>query len=272
MRPSWYHGPLPQMKPLPIHVRAMIHSRRMSREKRIIEFLELNQRREELVREAQFEEALARIAEEDGATLDTVFHRHQHEWGKVFTSLIYNTPYILFSTYLPDKPLVTRISEIHETFKRDDARLSTPYSPEMLRIIKQARREKIANKTRELERERRGVMTPRKLRRQRQGPPSHVLANLTDRQKHMDKVARSVSEIGYVAQVKKALGFKLRNAEAWDVEDGPPGDRPRLDRMLQEIDAENLRRRAKWEENAAKQICEVRFYETPPGSHLIFKS
>ena len=40
-----------------------------------------------------------------------------------------------------------------------------PYPPEMLEQIRAARREKIANKTRERERERRGEMTNRLLKR-----------------------------------------------------------------------------------------------------------
>lgn len=140
-----------------------------------------------------------------------------------------------------------RTNEIVETLKRDDARAALSYPPDMLETIKAARREKIANKTRELERERRGVVLRRTILRRRQGPPAHVLATMSEKQKHMDKVSRSVSEVGYVAEVKRALGFKFRNPDAWKAEIGQPEDMERLDKMLEEICAENDRRMAKSE-------------------------
>lgn len=141
---------------------------------------------------------------------------------------------------------------MRKTFSRDEARLRTPYPPEMLQAIKAARREKVANKTRELERERRGGTTARSFRRQRQGPPAHVLACMTPEERHMDRVARSLSEVGYIAQVKMKLGMKLRDPEAWKVEFGKPENLSELDEMWEAIDAENARRR-EVEENATAE-------------------
>jgi len=38
---------------------------------------------------------------------------------------------------------------------------------------------------------------------------------MTKEQKRMDRVVRSVSEVGYVAKIKLRLGFKLNDPEAW---------------------------------------------------------
>lgn len=132
---------------------------------------------------------------------------------------------------------------ISESFQRERARLNTPYPPEMLEAIKEARREKIRNKTREKQRERRGEMTNHLLKRMRQGPPAHVLALMTEKQRRMDRIARGASEVGYVGQVKRRLGFRLENAEAGKVEVGQPGDREWLDTLAEDIARENERRR-----------------------------
>lgn len=144
---------------------------------------------------------------------------------------------------LSEQPIRNMIREIYDTFQRDVDRSLTPYDPEMLGAIKRARREKIINKTRERERERRGVILPRTIRRRNQGPPAHILARMTSEQRHMDKVVRHVSEVGYVGQVKRKLGFRLRDPEAWKVEIGRKEDKKRLDAMLEMVTNENERRR-----------------------------
>lgn len=68
----------------------------------------------------------------------------------------------------------------------------------------------------------------------------------------MDRVARSLSEVGYIAQVKMKLGMKLRDPEAWKVEFGKPENLSELDEMWEAIDAENARRR-EVEENATAE-------------------
>jgi hypothetical protein len=122
------------------------------------------------------------------------------------------------------------------------------YSPEMLATIKRARREKILNKTRERERERRGEVLGRTIRRRNKGPPAHVLALMTREERHMDKVVRDVSEVGYVGQVKRRLGFRLRDPEGWKVEIGKVEDKERLDAMMGMVVNENERRRKEAQE------------------------
>ena len=131
-----------------------------------------------------------------------------------------------------------------DSFDREKKRLALPYPPEMLAEIKEARREKVRNKTREREREARGERTARLSRALRQRPPPHVLCRMDVRARRLDAVARGASEVGYVAQAKMALGYRLRDPEAWKVELGAPEEQERLDREAKEIDEENARRRA----------------------------
>ena len=124
----------------------------------------------------------------------------------------------------------------------------------MLRQIKAARQEKVRNKTNEYNRESRGEVTNRTIYRRQQGPPAHILAKMTPEERHLDRVSRSsVSEVGYVGMVKRKLGWKLRNPEAWKAEDGKEEDWPLLDAMEEEIRQKNREKRAsaeKGQENA----------------------
>lgn len=133
------------------------------------------------------------------------------------------------------------MKDIGEKEKREWERASTPYHPEMVEAIFEARREKIRNKTREKERERRGEMTLSAIRRGRKGPPAHVLARMSPERRKMDKVARSLSEVGYVALVKRRLGRKLKDAEA-GLELGEKENRALLDKATDMIRKENRRR------------------------------
>ena len=122
-------------------------------------------------------------------------------------------------------------------------RQAMPYPPEMLAAIKQARREKVHNKTKELQREARGEIINRTIFRARTGPPAHILSKMTPSQRHLDNVSRSnVSEVGYVGMAKRKLGWKLRNPDAWKVENGKEENREYLDAMAVEIRQENERR------------------------------
>lgn len=145
-------------------------------------------------------------------------------------------------------PLADVYTGLLETYKLDEARSRSQFPPEMLRAIKQARRDKIQNKTRELDRERRGEILRRTIRRRNKSPPAHLLTTMTAEERRLDKVVRSVSEVGYVGMVKRKLGWKLKDPEAWKKEDGSPEDKPRLDRMLEELRAENEKRRRSYSE------------------------
>lgn len=143
------------------------------------------------------------------------------------------------------------MKELSEGFELDRTRQISPYPAEMLAAIKEARREKIRNKTRERERWRRGEVTNRLRKLMNKGPPAHVLSRMTEEQRRMDRIARSPSEVGYVAQVKRQLGHKLRDDETWRVELGKPENRGTLDRIEEEIEGENARRRTALDETAA---------------------
>jgi hypothetical protein len=145
----------------------------------------------------------------------------------------------------PDAHIKLLQDGLQETLSRDTARRDSPIPPELVAQVKEARREKFRNKAKEAERERRGEVLNRTLRRRRQGPPAPVLELMTDEQKEMDKVARSVSEVGYVAKVKRKLGFKLRDPTRWMLELGPRRMWGRLDQLEKQIMAENIRRRTK---------------------------
>ncbi len=108
----------------------------------------------------------------------------------------------------------------------------------------QARRGKIANKIREREREARGEILPCTIKRKIKGPPAHVLAIMTEKQRLRDAVVRSsASEVGYVGKMKRQLGWNMKNAEAWKVEGGWEQEKEQLDKEVQKIALENLRRR-----------------------------
>ena len=143
-------------------------------------------------------------------------------------------------------PIKQVLQEIEETFKRDQERANRPFPPELLDQIIEARRTKIRNKTLEKERERRGEILKSTLRRQRKGPPAHILAKMSPERRRMDKVARSVSEVGYVALVKRRLGMRLKDPDA-GLELGEEKNRPLLTHAASMLNKEN-RKRAKEEQ------------------------
>lgn len=111
-------------------------------------------------------------------------------------------------------------------------------------MVQKARWYKWENKLRERQREERGEVLPITLRRARKRPPAHILSLMTDEQKRLDVISRSsVSEVGYVGYVKKKLGWKLRNPDAWKVENGLRENAEALDKMDASIREENERRR-----------------------------
>jgi len=128
-----------------------------------------------------------------------------------------------------------------ETFMRDQERANRPFPPDLLEAIIEARRTKIRNKTCEKERERRGEILTSTLKRQRQGPPAHILANMSPERRRMDKVARSLSEVGYVALVKRRLGMRLKDPEA-GLELGEKKNRSLLKHAASMLKEENRKR------------------------------
>ena len=88
--------------------------------------------------------------------------------------------------------------------------------------MKEARREKIRNKTRERERERRGEILRSTIRRMNKGPPAHVLSKMAPDQRRRDRILRGPGEAGYTGQVKREAGMKLKDDQTWRRENGTP--------------------------------------------------
>ncbi|KAL0948238.1 hypothetical protein HGRIS_010838 [Hohenbuehelia grisea] len=219
LRASLANKPLPRLRPQPIAISMMIRKRRAARERRSERQKTVNEWLEDMKLERYFEETLSTIT---GGEFHGVYAKSNREWLE---------------------PLYQLRSGIQETFDRDLARSETPIPPNLITAIKAARRERVANKTRERARERAGVTLPRTLRRQRKGPPAHVLCKMSPAQRRMDKVVRSISEVGYIGEMKRRLGFKLREPDKWRVEIGKEEDEGHLRKEVQRVEAENLRRR-----------------------------
>jgi hypothetical protein len=145
-----------------------------------------------------------------------------------------------------DQPFNAELKDISKQFAADDARATTPVSPELARQLIAARRERIANKTRELERERRGEMTRRAQLRKRAQLPAHIRSVSNARKIRMDHIARSVSEVGYVAMVKERLGRGMKDEFKWRTfEEGRPENQQWLDDAARLIEEQNMEKRTR---------------------------
>lgn len=143
------------------------------------------------------------------------------------------------------EPLKDKYETLLKTYRLDEERLRSGFSVELLEQLKNARRDKVVNKTREKTRERKGEILRSTFLRRRQLPPAHILSNMTPSQKKLYKIARgSLSEVGYVGAVKKKLGWKLKDSWLGErLEVGEVEKRPWLDLMGRSIERENERRR-----------------------------
>ncbi|KAJ7461819.1 hypothetical protein B0H11DRAFT_1735748 [Mycena galericulata] len=189
VKPTLYMPPLPRMKPQPAAISSIIRTRMRTRERRMGRMEQLTEDINDLRAEAAFEEALG-----EAHDLRRVYSGEAaREWVG---------------------PLYVAQRELSVFLARDLERQKTPISPELQEIARAARREKIANKTRERMRERRGEVLSCTVKRARQGPPAHVLVHMSPTQRHVDKVVRRVGEVGYTGLVKLRAGVKLRDAGA----------------------------------------------------------
>jgi hypothetical protein len=245
MRPSLFNPPLPRMKPQPLSLTMIIAKRRRVGERRLEKIEVLKGLLEDLRIERVFEDGVAKLVQGQ-YHFDRLYTReNSDEWSK-FHILLSLSSFVDNVHFSPARPLHQTLSDIYKGLAKAQARVKMPYPPEMLARIKEARRQKIANKTRELERERRGEVLRRTIRRRNKGPPAPVLTLMSEREKHLDKISRSsVSEVGYVGLVKRKLGFKLRDPELWKAEGGWEEDKARVDAMMRDIEKENERRRRK---------------------------
>ncbi|KAH9057484.1 hypothetical protein EDB87DRAFT_1565130 [Lactarius vividus] len=217
-KPSLHNGPLPRLKPQPDHISGMLHKRRVARVKRIKRQRVLFSQVEDLRIEAQFEDKLAKT----GASFVRSFSApYLAEWRS---------------------PLDASLAKLVEAFDRDTARSMRPTPPELVRQLKAARREKVANKTREREREARGEVLTATRARSRLGFPAHVLVRWSPEERKANLLARrSVGGVGYVGQVKRALGYKIPPEE----DQVDEATRERLDALAQELRRVNQSRRVK---------------------------
>jgi hypothetical protein len=197
----------------------MLHKRRVARIRRIERQRTLFTQIEDLELERQFEGGL----EAKGAHFEKCFR--EAAWrGPIDSSLL----------------------KVQAAFERDVARAASPTPPGLLAQLKAARREKVANKTRERERQMRGEVLSATRRRSRLGFPAHALALWDPEARKANLLARrSTAEVGYVGQVKRALGYGI-----------PPEDevdglaRDRLDRLDEEIRRSNESRRSEEAQSA----------------------
>jgi hypothetical protein len=136
---------------------------------------------------------------------------------------------------------------LNAQFSADARRANTPFPPALLKQIVGARRAKIRNKTVELQRERRGVMTTRALRRKRKSMPAHILATSSEKARRYDRIVRSVSEVGYVGMVKERVGHGSQKGKWRLYEEGLKRNRRRLETTAERIQKLNEQRRAKAE-------------------------
>ncbi|KAG7444273.1 uncharacterized protein BT62DRAFT_900050 [Guyanagaster necrorhizus] len=230
MFPTLWHPALPRMKPQPIKISRMIAKRKRKYENRQVLLLRLK----EHLRYAKSEVAL----EEGLGVSDSEYGGSVREWShEIGLALDKNQVY----------------------FDRMLARANGTVPQQLFERVIQARRNKIANKTRERERERKGEVLMATLRRSRKGPPANVLARMTPQQRKDDRVSRGgIGEIGYLGKVKARIGWRLSRkdeetrttedgrTEIWSIEDGAWIDvetEKKLQGIAEELEQENERRR-----------------------------
>src|SRR6266852_1343784 len=150
----------------------MIHKRRVARRRRIERQRTITSQIQDLQAEAKFEGSLAA----KGANFEGCFDGpHRAQWRA---------------------PLKSCLAEIQAGFDRDTARAARPTPPDLLAQLKAARREKVANKTRERERQMRGEVLSATRRQSRLGFPAHVLARWDPEVRKAKLIARrSVGEV-----------------------------------------------------------------------------
>ena len=134
------------------------------------------------------------------------------------------------------------VRKVHECFRREEARLHAPYTDELIKIVEGARREKHRNLTNEKIRERRGEMTRKWLKRRRSRPPSLIRYRMTEKEKMTWWVSKSVSEVGYIGMLKRKLGMRLKDPDAWKREDGLPHMKKKTARDIAVVEMGNRRR------------------------------
>ncbi|KAI6015081.1 hypothetical protein F5J12DRAFT_717170, partial [Pisolithus orientalis] len=218
IRQSLCNKLLSRIIPQPEHIGGMIRRRRKARERRLEVKDELRGWMDDLKRECRFE-------------LAAVGRGHYKREGEYYGSA--QTGWRTFT--------FTRAHTITASPSNEE-RFREPYSPEMLRAARRARQRRVANKTRERDREARGLYLELTITRMRQGPPAHVLAKMTPEQRKFYRIGLGPSEGGYAAAVKLKLGMKLRKPNLSKLEGGRTENQATLRAKENDIMAENERR------------------------------
>ncbi|KAJ7104511.1 hypothetical protein B0H15DRAFT_810370 [Mycena belliarum] len=210
LKATLFNPPMPRMKPQPAVISRMIATRMKTRDRRYARIERLSADLADLRAEEAFEEHAIQLAGERG--FERVFSGEAAPQWRA--------------------PVHETMRELHALLDRDVQRMATPPSRELLEMVRAARREKIANKTRERQRERRGEILRCTVRRARKGPPAHVLVRMTPAERRMDRVVRGVVEVGYVGIVKQRMGMKLRDGgKGLARENGTDLEGERLERL-----------------------------------------
>ena len=236
MRPTWFNKPLPRLTPQPIHISMMIASRRKARASRMVRFERYNEWKEDMKHEATFERLLQKELPPDQAPhYQPIFQNPEWRTSTWFSWLpLFRTLIIGYAVSNIDGFLRT----LQRSFDLDEARAHSVFSPDMIDMVKRARRRKVENKTRERQRERHGEILMKTLKRMRKRPPPHLTTKMTAEQLHNDAIMREASQGGYSGRVKARL---LR--KEWDEATEEGGWTTEQDKLIEEIRAENSRRR-----------------------------
>ncbi|KAF8919403.1 hypothetical protein CPB85DRAFT_1276544 [Mucidula mucida] len=196
--------PLPRMKPQPPAISGMMRYRLRKYEEKTQKKERISSLVADLEHEADFESRLI-------APSQRFFQPFMREWAA---------------------PLQAESQSHHAWLQTAINRGKSTFSQPLFNQIIQARREKIANKTKERKRERAGEILKGTAKRSATGPPAHVLAKFSPKQKQFAKDIRmGVSQVGYHGMVKSRKGMNLvlrdgqarttdRGEETWSVLDG----------------------------------------------------
>ncbi|KAF9072741.1 hypothetical protein BDP27DRAFT_1290070 [Rhodocollybia butyracea] len=231
IHPTLYNPPLPRLRPQPMAISRIIAKRIKQRTRRFMRMEDLAQMKDMVRREQDMERELL----EAGVPFEPMYFGSdkQDSWLQ---------------------PINEASRDIYESVKRSAERNLRPFPESLLNLVREARRNKIANKTKERERERRGEILNRTRKRWRKNLTPHLLSTLSKEKIREELIVqRSVAEVGYVGLLKKRKGWKLREpkekveGKEWSVEDAEwigKEDREAAKKVLLVIQEENARRRA----------------------------
>ncbi|KAG0699062.1 hypothetical protein DFH29DRAFT_877547 [Suillus ampliporus] len=256
IRPSFENKLLPRLTPQPAHITGMIVRRRIARGRQWEQRETLKSWAHDLRYESLFEYALFKSTrgEAVGAVRPMkgrVLENHADRCAGEIVQLLPKEHLSWAPVYTGrakanwDEPFVKRQAELKECLMRDISRYRAAPPTGLVLQGKQARQDKVANKTVQRQRERSGEVTTAVIKRRRSAPPAHIRELMTPRQMLTDRAVREASEGGWSGTIKARTGVHMNMPEKWKAEGGWEDEetKKRLDDMEREIRAENERRR-----------------------------